>query len=61
MSARGLLVAPARAFSSRSARSPRRSGRALFGPSNNRDKSLIMLMEATSGIEPEYTVLQTVA
>ena len=32
-----------------------------FGRSNNQYKPLIMLMEATSGIEPEYTVLQTVA
>jgi hypothetical protein len=33
----------------------------ITNPSNNQSKHLIILMEATSGIEPEYTVLQTVA
>jgi hypothetical protein len=33
-----------------------------FEPASQiRPKSLILKMEATSGIEPEYTVLQTVA
>jgi hypothetical protein len=31
------------------------------GASSSPRKQLISLMEATSGIEPEYTVLQTVA
>jgi hypothetical protein len=48
------LLISARAFSS-----PARM--ACFDLANNRRKALIMLMEATSGIEPEYTVLQTVA